>query len=250
MSRYISSDWHGQIALANQIMDFLKPEDKLYFLGDAADRGPAGYEIIKMLLSDNRVIYLLGNHEDMLIKCVPEFLKGNFYYRSWWGERNGGKDTWDEIKELSPSAALSLVDTLSKLPKRVDLINERGQNLILTHAGTDPDKDERYWTARGIKDPYLWNRKHIYYPWSGDDNTYVIHGHTVVEYIPNLENLFEEEEKEIPYIPTVKFYCSGHKIDVDMGSFYTGVAALFNLDTFETIYFKTKPVGKWAENNK
>ena len=32
--------------------------------------------------------------------------------------------------------------------------------------------------------------------------------------------------------------CRGHKICIDMGCFYTGRTCLFNIDTFEAIYFE------------
>ena len=34
--------------------------------------------------------------------------------------------------------------------------------------------------------------------------------------------------------------CRGHKICIDMGYFYTGRTCLFNIDTFEAIYFESK----------
>ena len=36
--------------------------------------------------------------------------------------------------------------------------------------------------------------------------------------------------------------CRGHKICIDMGCFYTGRTCLFNIDTFESIYFESKEV--------
>lgn len=40
MAVYALSDLHGYLDLYKQIKEFLKPEDKVYFLGDAGDRGP------------------------------------------------------------------------------------------------------------------------------------------------------------------------------------------------------------------
>ena len=54
------SDLHGQWGLWQQIKQFLNQDDKLYFLGDAIDRGPKGYEIMKELLCDSRVTYIMG----------------------------------------------------------------------------------------------------------------------------------------------------------------------------------------------
>lgn len=71
MATYAVSDIHGRKDLwlkANK--EVFSPNDTIYFLGDAADRGPDGWEMIKTLLDDERVIYLIGNHEDMLIKAI------------------------------------------------------------------------------------------------------------------------------------------------------------------------------------
>ena len=38
MSMYACSDLHGMKELYLKIKDFLKPEDKVFFLGDAGDR--------------------------------------------------------------------------------------------------------------------------------------------------------------------------------------------------------------------
>ena len=57
---YASSDWHGCLAPAQKVLDFLQPDDKLYFLGDAIDRGDHGYQIMTKLLNDPRGRYELG----------------------------------------------------------------------------------------------------------------------------------------------------------------------------------------------
>lgn len=232
MAIYASSDWHGQGYLARQILDYLKPNDTLYFLGDACDRGPYGWGIIKMLLKDPRVIYLQGNHEQFLIHSI--LFDDKFQDFKLW-MYNGGADTNAAAEKETLDDRMAIVKHLYELPKRLDITTEKG-NIILTHAGTDPGTSERYWTARGVKDPYLWNRDHLRSDWTGDDNTWVVHGHTPVEYAPGRGWINEEK----PYIPEVAFYCDGHKIDIDMGSFYTGRAALLNLDTFEIKYFDAK----------
>lgn len=37
---FACADLHGQYNLYKQIKNFLKEDDKVYFLGDATDRGP------------------------------------------------------------------------------------------------------------------------------------------------------------------------------------------------------------------
>ena len=39
MSTYVASDWHGNYWVWEKVKTILSPNDKLYFLGDAADRG-------------------------------------------------------------------------------------------------------------------------------------------------------------------------------------------------------------------
>ena len=62
---YACSDIHGSLSIWNKIKEILKPNDALYFLGDACDRGFDGWQIIKEMLDDLRVIYIRGNHEQL-----------------------------------------------------------------------------------------------------------------------------------------------------------------------------------------
>ena len=61
MSVYALSDLHGNEILFNKILNFLTPNDKVYFLGDAADRGKVGFGLIKQIYEDPRFIYVKGN---------------------------------------------------------------------------------------------------------------------------------------------------------------------------------------------
>ena len=64
---YALSDLHGCYDLYAAMLDEINfsERDTLFFLGDAADRGPDGIEIMEDLRSRPNVVYLLGNHEDM-----------------------------------------------------------------------------------------------------------------------------------------------------------------------------------------
>ena len=80
MATYASADWHGCYWIWEKIKEILKPDDTLYFLGDAADRGSDGWQIIKELLNDSRIIYLKGNHEDLLIKAIGNITTNDIQY--------------------------------------------------------------------------------------------------------------------------------------------------------------------------
>ena len=83
MSVYAVSDLHGMFNLYKQIKNFLKPEDKVYCLGDCGDRGPAPWETIHAIASDSQFIYIKGNHEDMLVKAIDEYAKYESYGRAF-----------------------------------------------------------------------------------------------------------------------------------------------------------------------
>ena len=70
MATYAISDLHGRMDLFRQVKEFLQPEDVVYVLGDCGDRGPAGWELIKTVYEDPQFIYLMGNHEDMLVNAM------------------------------------------------------------------------------------------------------------------------------------------------------------------------------------
>lgn len=65
VSVYAISDLHGMLCLYQEVKKFLKPEDKVYCLGDCGDRGPDPWETIKAVAADPQFIYIKGNHEDM-----------------------------------------------------------------------------------------------------------------------------------------------------------------------------------------
>ena len=74
---------------------------------------------------------------------------------------------------------------------------------------------------------YIWDRDHISdIVWLGEKNEFCVHGHTPVLAIDDYINRYEE-----PPIRnnTIYTYCNGHKIDIDLGSFITHRACLFNL---------------------
>ena len=92
MATYACSDLHGRLDLLKQIQDFLQPDDTVYFLGDAGDRGPNPWETIKAVAQDKRFIYLKGNHEDMLVKAMEDEVRSTWeklcFAFSKWRWRN------------------------------------------------------------------------------------------------------------------------------------------------------------------
>lgn len=227
MSIYALSDLHGYYDLYKQIKKFLKPEDKVIFLGDACDRGPQSWKLLKAVLKDEQFICIRGNHEDLLSWAMLEFAGepldmcpyeaplidsvkngGDVTLGSWY--KDGQDVTWSKL--------------LRKLPDELVYENTAGKTCICSHAGYTPTKDP---DAIDI----LWNREHIADPWpQGYDNTVMVFGHTPCCLI---EPGWKTHEGAV-------WLRGRHKVCIDMATYATGCALLFDLDTFEEHFFYTE----------
>jgi hypothetical protein len=75
---FVLGDIHGDLDALNQVVERLTPRDVAVFLGDYADRGPDGLEVLETLMAltaehPNRFIALKGNHEDFSDDGTPIF---------------------------------------------------------------------------------------------------------------------------------------------------------------------------------
>lgn len=238
MSVYAISDLHGCLNLYKQVKAFLKPEDKVYCLGDCGDRGPNSWETIKAVAADPQFIYLMGNHESILVAAMcsildkPQVGDSIFYHNpESLLAMNGGAETLNSwIKEGQNPEWIDYLNSL----RRIDFYkNTTGINIILNHAGFTPDSPPNDYDL-------VWSRSHFWAPWpKGYDNVVVVHGHTPCEYLSKDLNMVHgpEHRKDWAPIDGAIWYADGHKIDIDMGSFNTGTTLLFDLDTFDEHIF-------------
>lgn len=216
MAVYATSDWHGYMSIYNQIKEYINPDDTVYVLGDSGDRGPQGWECIKACLADPQIIYLKGNHDDMTAKAILgdwdsrdlSFYNGGYEtYASW--EAEGADEAWGH--------------KLIKRPYIITYTNEKGQNIVLTHAGYTPNHDPD-------EHECIWGRSHIF------DEEYVndyvmVHGHTPVRSIKAVPR----DKWYQPY-----WYANSTKCDIDMGTYRSGKVCLLNLDTWNYKIFDVK----------
>ena len=101
--QYVLSDLHGRYDLYLRMLERIGFDggDVLYFLGDAADRGPDGIPVIQDLMGRRNVLPLLGNHEDMFRRSIrgkgpaprPDRREARRNYLNWT-RNNGGDITW------------------------------------------------------------------------------------------------------------------------------------------------------------
>lgn len=222
---YACSDIHGNYDIWKQIKDYMKPEDKMFFIGDAIDRGKDGVFIMNDIIKDDRITYIKGNHEDMFAKCVPHFIEGHFDNQSNWYD-NGGKPTWDKIKKTSEESMMWFVQKINRMTTMAEYTNRNRQEIIMCHAGMTPGEPMPTRQDDPDYEPHIWDRSHITDVMDTVKyaNTYVIHGHT-------------------PMAKTAVVYCDGHKICIDIDTPKTGVTCLFNVETMRVEqYFTSNPV--------
>ena len=234
---YACSDLHGMYNLWKQISEYCDETDTIYFLGDACDRGPNGVKLMIELLKDPRVKYIKGNHEDLLTLYVPYLLEGHFDGYSHW-VMNGGETTWSDLSKFPEEYILYLVRQLDKLPLSETYVNKQGQEILLSHAGTDLNYTKREYELRGKASKYLiWDREHIFADHPTDEkfkNVYQVHGHTPV---PALEHKLLIPFYGRPQKLEALSYCGGRKIDIDLGCFSTAKTALIDLDDLTNIKY-------------
>ena len=249
MSVYACSDLHGMKQLYDAIKESLKPEDKVFFLGDAGDRGPEPWETIKAILDDPQFIYIKGNHEDMLCHVLSGYLDCGCpdYHDIHLLSSNGGGETFDQA--IADPRVREICDKLWKLPLIKEYKRATGERVVLSHAGFTPWKEEFFAddeTKRDIifhrpkRDDLLWDRDHFLDEWTKEDcvDCFIVHGHTPVPYL--LEDI--DPACLMPDVePGALIYADGRKVCVDCGAVFTGYCVLLDLDTWEEKVFWTKP---------
>lgn len=227
---YALSDLHGNYNLWEQISSFCDSSDKIFYLGDAIDRGKDNLLTLTSLLIDKRVTFLLGNHEEYLLNYLEKMSKMNNI--EWF--YNGGEQTFKECGLLSDLEREYLIDSLKNCSLYYVYTNKNNQKILLSHAGCNLKADCDLKKVR--KEDFLWSRDHFHKKWNFKDhaNLYMVHGHTPVQVLQ--ESFFN---KKILKDEVIK-YAEGHKFDIDLGSFFSKKAALLDLDTFKIEYFKEK----------
>lgn len=218
--RLIFTDLHGDLTLWNRIKDFISPDDELYFLGDAADRGSEGWQIIKELFTHPQVkLYLKGNHEDLLVKAMTEYLRQDGVRGESWDLLiyNGGFQTFGDW--VAEGADPHWIYALQNLPTYAALTLPDGRTAHLSHAGFSSNKpipnDELL----------IWDRNHINDDDYSDNTSIVVHGHTPVQHI--------NPSPEIIQDPAPLFY--DNKYAIDLSSAISGLVALFDVDTQKVV---------------
>ena len=270
---FFFTDIHGMYNLYNAIMVYCykqDPECTIIFGGDACDRGPWGYQIMKELLDNKQVIYLKGNHEDMFVRATRQ-IKSSFDFKGAARETiestlsslvlndDDGK-YYDIINSIYNGGLSTLVDWITDgMPMS---IVERIENLPLTFSTDTCDFCHSAGVYRTFKrvadseydgydlDGYytealIWGRSSLGYGWA--PNRIAVFGHTPVPYLKDYVHITWDEKKIQPvkyrgekdkmlFDPTM----TGSKIDMDTGAVFTARAYVLNVLTMKAQGFKVE----------
>lgn len=236
---YAIADIHGMYDIYEQVCEMLQPDDVVYFLGDAGDRGYDCFKCIKEIYLNPQWIYLKGNHEDMMIKAIKsEVINGEYGSHDFliW-MNNGGYSTLTDLQKLygteQDGIVLEWINKLDKLPLQAEYTNNKRITFHMSHAGFTLSEEKNWQWG----DDLLWNRSHFHAKWNEEKypNDICIHGHTPIQI---MEEKLGVPELAMPYTkgqPEARVYCNGHKINIDNAVFYNGSTVLYDLDEMKAI---------------
>ena len=185
---YVVGDIHGRLDLLETLLDQLKPDHPVVFVGDYIDRGGQAAQVLNLLQdlsngSPQSFICLLGNHEEMMLRFIddPKRMGGLWLH-------NGGLQTLasfglsDVTEPVSGADAIALASRLRETVGEPLLSWLRNRpltwtsgNVTAVHAAFDPAlplKDQ-------TREVCLWGHPRFFLD-ARTDGQWVIHGHTIV----------------------------------------------------------------------
>ena len=109
MKYYAVSDVHGHLkelkaALVEAGFFRERGPCKLVMCGDLLDRGKEARALVEFMLElmrENKLIYVLGNHEELLLRCMQDVARGELYDIACGSSYHCHNGTWDTMLQLA-----------------------------------------------------------------------------------------------------------------------------------------------------
>jgi serine/threonine protein phosphatase 1 len=221
MSTYVVADIHGQL---NTFLAGLKavefsPEDYLYVLGDAIDRGPDGIKVLQKIMTEPNMDLIIGNHEFMMINSVDPNGKDELNGKDWhlWLFYNGGDKTFSQYETLKKAERKELLKWLNDRYV-IRTIEVKDRRICLSHSYYKKGFENLKYKEMNYKD--VWNivwtsiyrddyETHGEYIYGDYDYTFVT-GHVPVQ---RIRKWIEVEDD----FGCLKSFKKGNLIDIDGG---------------------------------
>lgn len=255
---FFFTDIHGSYSLYKAVMEYCikqDPECSIIYGGDACDRGPDGYKIMRELLYNPQVVYLKGNHEDMFCKATHEIkelfnftnparsdvektLKACKFFDYKYAViqdclYNGGLSTLtDWVMNGMPT---TIIERLEELPltfsyENMDFCHAAGIYRTFKDAADAEyeGKEVNLYTAESL----LWSRTAMDMEW--EEGRLAVFGHTPTPYFINYAHWTPPEDwKPMPIL-------YNNKLDMDTGAVFTHRAYVLNILTMQAQGFEEK----------
>lgn len=115
---YVIADPHGYYTPTRRVLEaagFFEETDphKLIVCGDLLDRGTEAQAMVDFMLSlhrEGRLIYILGNHEDLFVRCMQEIARGHAHEIASGMTVHDRNGTWDTMLQLTGVSERDAVD--------------------------------------------------------------------------------------------------------------------------------------------
>ena len=153
---YVMSDIHGMKEKFYQLLEKikLKPDDRLYVLGDVIDRGKDGIELLLDLMNRDNVTVLVGNHEVMMLNAIKP--TANMVDIKLWF-RNYGNVTYDAFSNLSEDKQKQIHEFILKMPLTAEVtVNDK--KYLLVHGAPPELQYKLYQTFIPEREFATWER--------------------------------------------------------------------------------------------
>lgn len=258
---FFFTDVHGMYELYRAAIDYCMeqdPECTIIFGGDAIDRGPDGYKIMKEMLDNSQILYLKGNHEDLFVhaayvlkekydgptnKAITEnFLLDYIDYDLAVANSlmNGGINTLSDW--IIDGMPMDIVEKISQLPltfsyENIDFCHAGGRYKEFQRAARD-EYDGQYVD----KDDFMmlaWDRNYIGHGWETD--RICVFGHTPVVCLPAKYYCADKSIRNAhpcAYTGLLDDRFNGRKIDMDTCAFTSEKLYVLNVLTMKAQGFK------------
>ena len=122
MKYYVVADVHGYYTYLKQALEeagFFEETEPcmLVVCGDLLDRGTEAKELIEFmleLLEAGKLIYVMGNHEELLVQCLQEIARGDSVKSHHYLNR-----TWDSLLQIAEMDEMEAYKCTDELVSRV-----------------------------------------------------------------------------------------------------------------------------------
>ena len=127
MKYYVVADVHGYYSVMKKALKDAgffneKKPHKLVICGDLLDRGKEAKQMVEFayqLMKEDKLIYILGNHEDLLVRCLQDIAKGNVHKVACGMNNHLRNGTWDTLLQLANMTDIEACNNSQELVRRV-----------------------------------------------------------------------------------------------------------------------------------